>query len=393
MKPVLVAILIAVLSASTAHARTWRVEKDGSGDYTVIQDALDAAASGDTIRIGPGRFEEFRIYPTNGGDQAVIAMVQVAEITFIGSGIDQTIIGPTSFDWQDGDPPTRGVNCIAQSTSGKVVVERLAHENLFSGVYVENAGPLTVTDCSFRGCRYGINAFVSSVVERSDITDCRIGIWIKAPGVYGTVTGCRFVDVEGTAVSFQSLESGIASDCRFSACIDCNTVGVQCFGSGGGIYDCVFEGLLQPIYMTSAAYPEILRNRAATAGICLYSNSEAFTAEGNVFQATGPFPALQLYSRGLPHTIRGNHILRGTGLAVEVLGHTGPEDYHLDMTGNWWGTTDRDSISAWIHDGNDVMWPPGGLVECTVDFEPIAEAPIPTEKKSLGGLKALFLGR
>ena len=85
--------------------------------------------------------------------------------------------------------------------------------------------------------------------------------------------------------------------------------------------------------------------------------------------------------------------MRGTGLAVEIITHTGPADHHLDMTGNWWGTTDRDSISAWIHDGNDVIWPPGGLVECTVDFEPIAEAPIPTEKKSLGGLKALFLGR
>lgn len=99
---------------------------------------------------------------------------------------------------------------------------------------------------------------------------------------------------------------------------------------------------------------------------------------------------IQIYPRGLAHTICGNHILSRTGLAVEILTHTGPEDYHLDMTNNWWGTTDRDSISAWIHDGNDVMWPRGGLVECTVDFEPFAEAPVPAKRTSLGGLKGLY---
>ncbi|MBE0568033.1 MAG: hypothetical protein IH621_18915 [Krumholzibacteria bacterium] len=62
-------VATAFVLTTGAEARTWRVEKDGSGDYTVIQDALDAAASGDTIQIGPGRFEDFRIYPTNGGDQ------------------------------------------------------------------------------------------------------------------------------------------------------------------------------------------------------------------------------------------------------------------------------------------------------------------------------------
>jgi hypothetical protein len=39
--------------------RTWSVEKDGSGDFSVIQDAVEAAAPGDTIQIGEGRFEDF----------------------------------------------------------------------------------------------------------------------------------------------------------------------------------------------------------------------------------------------------------------------------------------------------------------------------------------------
>lgn len=38
--------------ACSAHATTWRVEKDGTGDFTIIQDALDAAADADTVLVG-----------------------------------------------------------------------------------------------------------------------------------------------------------------------------------------------------------------------------------------------------------------------------------------------------------------------------------------------------
>ncbi len=110
----------------------------------------------------------------------------------------------------------------------------------------------------------------------------------------------------------------------------------------------------------------------------------------NILQSTGSLSTMRMYTRGLDHEFYNNHILRGSGLAVEIIGHTGPDNYHLDMTDNWWGTTDPDSIAAWIHDGNDVMWPP---LECTVDFQPFATGPVPNEDKSLGDLKALYLGR
>jgi hypothetical protein len=40
------------LAASSAYPTTWFVERDGSGDFMVIQDAVDAAAAGDTILFG-----------------------------------------------------------------------------------------------------------------------------------------------------------------------------------------------------------------------------------------------------------------------------------------------------------------------------------------------------
>ena len=49
---------VVLLCSSSAFAATITVERDGSGDFTTIQPALDAVASGDTIRIGPGDYTE-----------------------------------------------------------------------------------------------------------------------------------------------------------------------------------------------------------------------------------------------------------------------------------------------------------------------------------------------
>ena len=56
MKRYLVALIVLLVPClgGQGRCRTWVVELDGSGDFTVIQDAVDAAADGDTIFIGPG---------------------------------------------------------------------------------------------------------------------------------------------------------------------------------------------------------------------------------------------------------------------------------------------------------------------------------------------------
>ncbi|PJA76487.1 hypothetical protein CO151_02595, partial [bacterium CG_4_9_14_3_um_filter_65_15] len=52
---------------------------------------------------------------------------------------------------------------------------------------------------------------------------------------------------------------------------------------------------------------------------------------------------------------------------------------------NYWGTADEDSIRNLIRDYTD------DVLACdTVDFIPFSGTLVPTEKKSLGGIKALF---
>jgi hypothetical protein len=57
----------------------------------------------------------------------------------------------------------------------------------------------------------------------------------------------------------------------------------------------------------------------------------------------------------------------------------------IDMTNNYWGTDNPDSIRAWIHDADDSDH------SCyRIDFEPFRSESTPTKRESLSGVKALF---
>ena len=61
MRP-LPALLAAISLAAGLHAQTlWTVDAAGGGDFVEIQNAIDAASSGDTLLLRAGRYDEFVI--------------------------------------------------------------------------------------------------------------------------------------------------------------------------------------------------------------------------------------------------------------------------------------------------------------------------------------------
>lgn len=70
------AIVFICIFNSEAHATTWTVDDDGGEDFASIQEAIDAASSGDTIRVYEGIYEENVVVDKN--------------INIIGNGSEKT---------------------------------------------------------------------------------------------------------------------------------------------------------------------------------------------------------------------------------------------------------------------------------------------------------------
>ncbi len=79
--------LLIVLSTISIHAKTIIVKQDGTGDYTTIQDGINASQDGDTILVWPGTYYENINF--NGNN---IMVGSLALTTGDDAYIDQTII-------------------------------------------------------------------------------------------------------------------------------------------------------------------------------------------------------------------------------------------------------------------------------------------------------------
>jgi hypothetical protein len=94
------AIVVALLTASSAPAATLSVDDDRrdctAAGYTSIQDAVDAAAPGDTVVICPGHYSE------GNGDPNTNALTVDKTLTIKGAGADLVTISPVRYDGNDG---------------------------------------------------------------------------------------------------------------------------------------------------------------------------------------------------------------------------------------------------------------------------------------------------
>jgi hypothetical protein len=127
-----------------------------------------------------------------------------------------------------------------------------------------------------------------------------------------------------------------------------------------------------------AQYPS-----ASTRNLYIDDSRAVVHAYGNIFHGAPNATILLAYGSTLSGT--GNHFLKGSGPWVVELA-VYPNANQIDLTNNYWGTTDAAEIASWIYDRNDDPV----NIKGTVLFEPFSDIPLPVEKKSLGSFKAMF---
>lgn len=379
----LLAIVILAVVAGGADARTWHVRKDGTGDYTVIQDAVDHAAAGDTIRIGPGRFEEKRPFtsvPVKAAEKwtfDVFVAVTVSDLTIVGSGADQTIIGwPTTLG---GGPDQPKIIC-ATPLSNRLVVEDLAMENVFNGIYRTDRGSLEVRRCNTRGCLIGISTWseLGTIIEDCHFQDIDYGVASWAPAYNLFVSRCEFVTC---AANFRHTSNAVVTDCVF----DGYSGGCQFeTGSSGAIYNSVFTNQTNfGIAVVVGSVVNLVGNRVSGSAINLRLRTNAtVTGSDNVFSG-GSYATI--FSSNGAIELHDCQILNGGGPTVKLDTFLYPPIRTLNMTNNYWGTDSAATIAGWIFDYYDDV-----RIYAQVQYEPFLGQPVPTENTSWGDLKATF---
>jgi len=381
MNRITFALLLIVVSANGADARTWHVRKDGTGDYTVIQDAVDRAAAGDTVRIGPGRFEEkkpFSSFPVGSAEKwtfDVFVAVTVDELTIIGSGADQTVIGwPTTLG---GGPDQPKIICTTPLVT-RLVVEDLALENVFNGIYRTDRGTLEVRRCRTLGCLYGITTWseLSTIIEDCHFQDIDYGVISYYPARNLVISRCEFVEC---SAAFERTANAIVTDCSF----DRYLVGCQfASSSSGAIYNSTFTDQANVgINVVTGSVVDLRGSRVSGSGINLRLRTLA-TVTGWDNEFMGGSYATIYVSNGMLD-LHGCHILNGGGPTVKLDTFISPPLRTLDLTNNYWGTDSAATIAGWILDYYDDV-----RVYAKVQYEPFLGQPVSTESTSWGDLKA-----
>jgi len=375
--PMILLTLIAV--SISAHARTWTVEKDGSGDYEIIQDAIDASADGDTILVGPGRYDTFRQYTStiDGFTGMTIAWVNKS-ITLLGAGRDLSIIGPEEEVLQiDGLNPGN----MYLDGGGLATVKGFTFEKTLT--YVGIRKPAVFEDNRVDGtdkdrfAGYGLFVGDASGVEIRDIEFLGPGGVFTANFGVGAVTIERCTFRAGEVPRFEA-RNAIASSAHGLTVRNCTFEGVgvalsNTFGGTAVIQDCE---LLMSIGGVSVDIGSVVA-RNLTIG----------PGEQNVAIA-GASASIELYDcelrGGSLWTIAtaGNVFARScTILNASEFTVFNPNSNPLtiDLRYNYWGTTDVEQVRAWIDDAGD-----------SVVFEPILQGPVSAAPQSFGGLKNRF---
>lgn len=373
---------VLAVGAGGAGATTWRVELDGSGDFTDLQPAVTAAAAGDTVLVGPGRFDTLLPAPGKADVQQAVVVVAAADLTIIGAGRDQTFIGPESWYGPVGAWPA-GI----RGTGDQVLrLRSLTVEHLPRAVEWP-AGSVDLGDCVLRGGGFGFYGLLTGAAQ-GIVQDCAVetteedgfAVWLGQATSF-TIADTRF-DGPGVGVAVVEGSQGVSiAGCAFSGSFAAMTFGDA---SDATVSDCTSSGaLVMSVSAVGGAHVAIngLFVDGGDNGISAGSGA-VVTVHGSALEHT--LAAGVTVTGDAVVTVHGSHLVPATGFAVSSFLYPGAPTV-LDFTGNYWGTTDEAAIAALIHDSVD-----DAAIHCTVDFGGASANPLGETPTTWGDLKASF---
>jgi len=391
MRYALLILLLGLVVPASVAARIWQVAQDGSGDFAVIQEAVDAADDGDVVEIGPGRYLDYQtVYFGTIAHDIYVWVPEGVSLTFRGAGRDQTTIGPIAvLDHTDltFGFATLGSNSLAISDlaventrsqaiyqgAGSVEVERCRFEmpeahTWGQGVRGGFTGGASIRDCEFVRWDYGVMSVGSGgaevLVERCEFLNCRTGVYGYTSGASNYNLRDSYFECEVVGISFLDYSGGSVSDCHFVDCV------ISMSGSG-------------EVTFTDST---VMRSDGGLA--LLLNEFEPVTITGNIFQTDGMVVRCISGRQNGSATIRGNHFLRtGDDFWIYSPSTNGSNNIPVDFSENYWGTTDIEEIAAGIWDCQDA----NDAVNC-VTFLPLADGPVRVEPQSWSSVKSLFEG-
>lgn len=374
-------------TASASVASTIRVMRDGSGDFSTLQPAIDSAARGDTILIGPGRYDEYERktwFPNNKLDMN--AHVSTSELTFIGTERDAVIVGP--------EVPI--VSSVAHTLEGfrlengrSTRIESLTIENTTRGIV--GYAPLQLHNVVIRGIEEIAVQNLSKqplIAENCTIEECGDGLLLGAGQIGTKIRNSVF-----KSIRFQCIGAGSDDDIEVVGCTFIATshfIGVAVYGqSQARITDCRFElgGVGAGVSIDGSSVAEVnscyFTVGYANIGI---GNKGHLRGTGNVLEG-GTNSTILLSDRSTAELSK-NDILHSTGPTVLIYVYGALGDAPIDLRHNYWGTDSPDTIAAWIHDAED-----DATLAPTVLYKPFKKTTYTHKRRSFGRLKAGRLGR
>lgn len=396
---VMICLIGLLLATTPALAASWLVTKEGNGDFLAIQEAVDIAASGDTIFVGPGYYDDFQWLSL--GNSAVYVFSEDKDLTIIGEGPDRTFVG---FQNPPFVPRVYLYGILVRGDGVSLRVEGIGFNDMNGDAIRLERGHLEVSNCDFQNTRSGIFAF--------------------APGG-GFVRNCNFDNIGyrptiigGTSVSFTTDSEGmVIENCNFEHCWqgvgffwDCTDmmvrfcnfyngdVGVNFTdGSSGTVRECTLSNMGSYGVVGNRAGTVVIEDNRITVsnpsyvayGFSVFSSPGIYVLRRNVIVAEGISHCLNFSLPGFFINSHDNHFLRYGDTSLFARAYVSDsyvgDPLHVDLGGNWWGTTDSTYVAQWIEDRND-----DPDLKYYIDYQPMLNDAVPVEKTNLGSIKAMF---